>query len=209
MTVMNLERFTPENTTVVMLDHSIGFINLFRSHTIEANLKGTAALAKVALGFNTGLVVNVGKGQRPYPELIEALNGHPIITRGGEYNVFDNATVRKAVEATGRKNLAIAGLTTEGCVLYSVLGALRLGYRVALVEDATAGETREAHDMALLRMTQLGVIPTTWLSLATELQNDWEQQNTAQAYFNLIAEYSPGLNLGIQAEHAQAEHANA
>jgi nicotinamidase-related amidase len=204
-----LEPFTPENTTIVMVDHSIGFVNLFRSHTISENIRGTAALAKVARGFDTGLVVNLGKGQTPYPQLVDALGDHPIIYRGGEYNALDNTAVLKAVEKAGRPNLAIAGLTTEGCVLYTVLGALRRGYRVAVVLDATAGETREAHDIAVQRMMQLGVVPTTWLSLATELQGNWENGKTAQQYFNLIAEYSPGLHLGIQLEHQHAERANA
>jgi nicotinamidase-related amidase len=200
---------TPQNTTIMMVDHSIGFINLYRSHTIAENVRGTAALAKVARGFETGFVVNLGAGQRPYPELVAALGDHPIIMRGGEYNALDNPKVLEAVKQTGRPNLVIAGLTTEGCVMYTALGALRLGYTVAIVEDATAGETREAHEAAMLRLIQAGVIPTTWLSLATELQMDWQNQKTAQVYFSLIAEYSPGLNLGIQAEHAQAEGAHA
>jgi hypothetical protein len=76
---------------------------------------------------------------------------------------------------------------------------------VAIVEDATAGETREAHDMAIQRMIQAGVIPTTVLSFATELQADWANAKSAQAYFSMIAEASPGLNLGIQVEHANAD----
>ena len=208
MAASHSEPFTPENTTILMVDYSVGFVNLFRSHSISEHLRNTAALAKVARGLKTGLVVNLGRGQTPYPVLVDALGQHPIVYRGGEYNALDNPDVARAVEQAGRSHLAIGGLTTEGCVLYTALGALRKGYTVALVEDATAGETREAHDMALLRMIQAGVVPTTWLSLATELQNDWANGATAQAYFNLISEYSPGLSLGIQAEHARADHAN-
>ncbi len=90
-------------------------------------------------------------------------------------------------------------------MLFTVLGALRLGYAVALVEDATAGATREAHGMAFSRMTQAGVVPTTWLSFAAELQYDWANGDTAEAYSNLIAEYYPCSSLGIQAEDAAAD----
>ena len=199
-----LEPFTPQNTTIMMVDYSSGFINTFRSHDTNEHLTATVALAKTALGFKSGLVVNLGAGQKPYPQLVDALGTHSIIYRGGEYNALDNSTVRKAVEATGRKSLAIAGISTDGCVIETALGALRLGYRVALVEDATAGLTLETHNIAVQRMVQAGVVPVSWLSLATEFQMNWENKETAQAYFALIAGASPGLTMSIQAEHAAA-----
>lgn len=204
-----LEPFSPKNTTVMMVDYSTGFINTFRSHTISEHLTATVALAKTALGLHSGLVVNLGAGQTPYPQLVTALGDYPIIYRGGEYNALDNPLVRKAVEATGRTSLAIAGISTDGCVIETALGALRLGYRVALVEDATAGATRETHDIAVRRMVQAGVVPITWLCLATEFQMDWQRADTAQAYFSLIAEASPGIQMAIEAEHAKAEPVHA
>ena len=199
-----LDPFTPENTTILMVDYSVGFLNSFRSHTIGDHLTATVALAKVALGFNTGFVVNLGAGQKPYPQLAEALGDHPIIYRGGEYNALDNPEVAKAIEDTGRPRLAIGGISTDGCVIETAFGALRRGYTVGLVADATAGETRETHDLAVQRMVQAGVVPLSWLSLATELQMDWSQGDTAQAYFELIAEASPGVMASVQAEHANA-----
>ena len=199
-----LEPFTPENTTILMVDYSIGFANIYRSQSFNDNNRQAVALAKTALGFNTGFVFNLGAGQHPYPDLVKALGDHPIIYRGGEYNALEDPKVAEAVKKTGCSHLAIAGITTEGCVLYTALGALRRGYIVAIVEDATAGETREAHDMAIQRMIQAGIVPTTVLSFATELQGDWAHAKTAEAYFSMIADASPGLNLGIQAEHSKA-----
>ena len=201
------EPFTPQNTTIFMVDYSTGFINTFRSHTVSEHLTATVGLAKTAVGFKSGLVVNLGAGQTPYPQLVEALDGHPIIYRGGEYNALDNIDVRKAIEATGRKSLAIAGISTDGCVIETALGALRLGYRVALVQDATAGQTRETHDICVARMVQAGVVPISWLCLATEFQYDWENKATSGAYFSIIAQASPGLNMSIAAEHAKAAQA--
>ena len=170
-----LEPFTPENTTILMVDYSTGFVNSFRSHNVNEHITGTVALAKTAVGFHSGLVVNLGSGQTPYPQLVQALSGHPIIYRGGEYNALDNPEVLKAVKATGRNRLAIAGISTDGCVIQTVLGALRLGFDVALVEDATAGLTREDHDISVRRMMQAGAVPLSWLGLATEFQMNWER----------------------------------
>ena len=195
-----IEPFTPENTTVLMVDYSVGFVNSFRSHNVNEHVTATVALAKTALGLKSGLVVNLGSGQKPYPQLVQALGDHPIIYRGGEYNALDSPKVLEAVKKTGRQRLAIAGISTDGCVIETVLGALRLGYTVALVEDATAGQTRDTHDICVRRMIQAGAIPVTWLSLATEFQMNWEKKDTAQAYFSLIAEASPGLTMSIQTE---------
>jgi hypothetical protein len=197
-----LEPFTAENTTILMVDYSIGFLNSFRSHTINDHLGATVALAKTALGFKTGFVVNLGRGQKPYPQLLWALGDHPIIYRGGEYNALDNPDVLKAVEEANRPRIAIGGISTDGCVIETAFGALRRGYTVALVADATAGETRETHDLAVQRMVQAGVIPVSWLSLATELQMDWSKGDTAQAYFDIISFASPGVMASVQAEHS-------
>jgi hypothetical protein len=201
------EPFTPDNTTILMVDYSIGFANIFRSHSFNDNSRSAVALAKTALGFNTGFVFNLGAGQTPYPDLVKAVGNHPIIYRGGEYNALDNPKVREAVEKTGRDHLAIAGISTEGCVLYTALGAVRSGYTVAVVEDATAGETLEAHNYAMLRMIQAGIIPTTIVSFATELQNDWANQKTSGAYFQMIADAEPALKLGIDVEHSHLQAA--
>ena len=189
----------------MMVDYSAGFANIFRSHTFNDNSRAAVALAKTALGFKTGFVFNLGAGQKPYPDLVKAVGDHPIIYRGGEYNALDNPKVAEAVKKTGATHLAVAGISTEGCVLYTALGALRRGYTVAIVEDATAGETLEAHNYAMQRMIQAGVIPTTVISFATELQNDWANQKTAEAYFSMIADAEPGLKLGIDAEHANLD----
>ena len=201
MTQPILEPFTPQNTTIMMVDYSVGFVNSFRSHEVNEHITATVALAKTGLGFRSGLVVNLGAGQKPYPQLVQALGDHPIIYRGGEYNALDSPKVLEAVKKTGRQRLAIAGISTDGCVIETVLGALRLGHTVAVVEDATAGQTRDTHDICIRRMIQAGAIPVTWLSLATEFQMNWEKKDTAQAYFRLIAEASPGLTMSIQAEH--------
>ena len=141
-------------------------------------------------------------GQTPYPQLDRALGDHPIIYRGGEYNALENADVLKAVEDASRPRLVIGGISTDGCVIETAFGALRRGYTVGLVADATAGETLETHELAVQRMVQAGVVPLSWLSLATELQYDWSTGDTAQAYFEIIAEASPGIMASVQSEHA-------
>lgn len=39
----------------------------------------------------------------------------PFIKRNGEVNAWDNLDFRKAVEATGRKQVVLGGIVTEVC----------------------------------------------------------------------------------------------
>ena len=43
------------------------------------------------------------------------------------------------LRSVGVSKLFIAGLTTDFCILYTVLDALRLGYEIRVIEDAVAG----------------------------------------------------------------------
>ncbi len=43
------------------------------------------------------------------------------------------------LRSVGASELFIAGLTTDFCILYTVLDALRLGYTIRVIEDAVAG----------------------------------------------------------------------
>lgn len=52
----------------------------------------------------------------PLPkEILEMYPDAPLIKRNGEVNAWDNPDFRKAVEATGKKQLIIAGITTDVC----------------------------------------------------------------------------------------------
>jgi nicotinamidase-related amidase len=105
-------------------------------------------------------------------ELREALPGVLEIDRT-TMNSWEDPEFRAAVERTGRKKLILAGLWTEVCVAFPALDALRAGYQVYVVVDAIGGVSRTAHESAMQRMVQAGVIPISVLGLACELQRDW------------------------------------
>jgi len=54
----------------------------------------------------------------PLPkEIIEMHPNAPYIRRNGEVNARDNPESKAAVEATGRKQVILAGIVTEVCTL--------------------------------------------------------------------------------------------
>lgn len=97
----------------------------------------------------------------PLAEVVmEAL---PAGTRVHDKRVFglaQQADILAAVEATGRRELVLAGLETDVCIAHSALGLLDLGFRVAIPEDAT-GSPPPHHQAGLARLAAAGAILTT------------------------------------------------
>ncbi|WP_318274145.1 isochorismatase family protein [Streptomyces mirabilis] len=79
----------------------------------------------------SSLVVTNGLPSKPsgplYPQLLDVLVDQPVIERPGFFNCFSDEAFAEAVRQTGRRKLVIGGVSTEGCVLQTVLGALREG----------------------------------------------------------------------------------
>jgi nicotinamidase-related amidase len=196
------ERLTPENTTVVLIDHAVGFANLLGSTDTGTHVNNVVGLAKTATLFGSGLVVTNGLPGKPsgplYPELLAVLGDHPVIERAGATNAFADDAFAAAVRATRRTRLAVAGVSTEGCVLQSVLGALRDGYEVFVVVDATGSITQETHQVAVQRMTAAGATPITWFSLAGEFEYD-HRSPSAPLFQQLMREHVPSMAKGVQA----------
>jgi hypothetical protein len=179
---VDIERRTPGNTAIVLIDYVTGFANLFRSQSVQENVSGAVALAKT-------------------PAVI---GDHPVIHRGGSFDAFDFPGFEAAVAETGMRHLVIAGLMTEGCILHTTLGALRRDYTVSLVIDATAGENAVIHDAAVTRLLQLGVVPVSWLSFASELQRTYDNADTVGIYFDVQMQ-APGFAKNLNTLAARAE----
>ena len=85
------------------------------------------------------------------------------------FNCCGEPDIVRAVADLGRRQLAVAGGETDVCVLQSVLGLLREGYDVFLLEDVLFSS--EPHTgPALRRMERAGAIPSTVKTLNYELR---------------------------------------
>jgi nicotinamidase-related amidase len=157
---MDIERRTAGNTAIVLIDYVTGFAPMIRSQTVAENAAGGRALLQTANTFGVPLVVSVGPRNDPrgalYPEIAKVVGEHPVVHRGLSFDAFDDEGFTSAVAALGRKHLVVAGLMTDGCVMHTVLSALRAGYEVSVIVDATASESAAAHSAALARFTQTG-----------------------------------------------------
>ncbi|MGW5110318.1 isochorismatase family protein [Nocardia sp. NPDC004123] len=183
---MDIEVRTPENTCIVLIDYVSGFAPLIASQTVAENVSGGRALAQTALAYGIPLIVSVGPEHDPrgvlYPEIAEVLGDHLVQHRGLSFDAFEDEEFAAAVMATGRRHLVIAGLMSDGCVMHTTMSALRRDYGVSIVADATASTSLTAHHSAMARFTQLGVVPRTWMSLASEFQKSYANTETLTEY---------------------------
>jgi nicotinamidase-related amidase len=66
-----------------------------------------------------------------------------------------------------------------------------------MVADASGGTTKEAHDYAMQRMIQAGVVPMTWQQVLLEWQRDWARRDTYNAVMDIVREHSGAYGMGV------------
>jgi nicotinamidase-related amidase len=146
---------TPTNAAVTFIDYQPEQFAGVHSMDRDELLINVTLLGRVATAFRLPVVLStvyVSHGMSgTNQELVEALPGVAEIDRT-TMNSWEDPDFRAAIDRTNRKALIIAGLWTEVCVAFPALDALREGFRVYFVADAT---------------------PISVLALACELQRDW------------------------------------
>lgn len=118
------EPFTPQTTALALIDHQVGTMQLIKNIPLEDAKRNAIALAKMAKIFGMPVVMTSSQEDRVQGPLIPELNElHPEafearIRRPGVVNAWAYAPFREAVEATGRKTLVMAGVTTDVCLVF-------------------------------------------------------------------------------------------
>ena len=78
-----------------------------------------------------------------------------------------------AVRTSGRRQLVLSGIATDVGVALTALSALRDGFQVAILTDVCGTISERVEQTALMRLSQAGVVLTTWSSFAGEIQRDY------------------------------------
>ena len=80
------------------------------------------------------------------------------VKRAGIVNAWKAPAFKAAVEATERKNLILAGVTTDVCLVYPSISAVEDGYSVQAVMDASGSRYDISEETSRRRMERAGVI---------------------------------------------------
>lgn len=200
MNKSSLELLTPSNCTVILIDHQPQMFFGVESANRETIINNVVGLAKAAKIFKvptilTTVAANTFSGPL-IPQLQDVFPEQKPIDRT-TMNSWEDKNFLAAVEKTGRKKLVIAALWTEVCLAFPAICAIQAGYDVYAVVDASGATTTEAHNMAIQRMIQVGVIPVTWVQVFCEWQRDWARQETYVPVMNLAKEHAGAYGLGV------------
>jgi nicotinamidase-related amidase len=201
MTDPKLDLLTPANSQVIFIDQQPQMAFGVQSVDRQTLKNNVVALAKAAKVFGVPAAITsveeLGFSGHTYPELLAVFPEHPILERTS-MNAWDDRKVRDALAEAGRKKLVVSGLWTEVCNNSFALSAmLEGGYEIYMVEDASGGTSKAAHDYAMLRMIQAGVVPVTWQQVMLEWQRDWARKATYDAVVAIVQEHSGAYGMGI------------
>ncbi|KAI0698711.1 hypothetical protein C8Q76DRAFT_633953 [Earliella scabrosa] len=165
----------------------------------------------LAVIIRTETVDGHGTGPKgPLPQKIIAM--HPnasFIGRSGKANTWDNADFRKAVEATGKKQMIIASIAIRVYTPLPSAFALSLveaGYIVFANSDASGTFNRNTTHDAIDRMGAAGVQVLSMFSVAGELMRDWRNTPGAPGMLPFFDKYMPEYAVHACAHDAAVEN---
>ena len=201
---------TADNAAVVFIDHQpqmlFGVANIDRQQLVN----NVVMLAKAAREFEVPSILTAVETESfsgyIWPQLMNVFPGQQPIERTG-MNSWDDPAFKTAIEATGRKNIVVAGLWTEVCVAWPTLNMIDEGYNVYVVEDACEATSAMAHEAAIRRVVQAGAVPITTVATVLEFQRDWGRRDHYDALMNIFREHAGAYGSGIEYAYSMVHKA--
>lgn len=198
---MKTELLNPQNSAVIFIDHqpqmTFGVANIDR----QVLFNNVLLLAKAAKIFKVPTILTTVETKsfsgNMWPQLLDIFPDQEPIERSSMNSWEDNKFVA-AVQATGKKKLIMAALWTEVCLAFPALEAIKAGYEVYAVEDASGGTSKVAHDAAMRRIEQAGAVPVTSLQVLLEFQRDWAHKETYDEVIEIVKEHCGAYGQGVE-----------
>jgi len=199
-----LELLTPQNSQLIFIDQQPQMAFGVQSIDRQTLKNNVVALAKSAKAFRVPTTITTvetaGFSGHTYPELLAVFPEQVLLERSS-MNSWDDQNVRDALAINaeqGRKKIVVAGLWTEVCNLSFALSCMKdTDYEIYMVADASGGTSVEAHQYAMDRMVQVGVVPVTWQQVLLEWQRDWARKETYNATLDIVKEHSGAYGIGV------------
>lgn len=200
---MNYEKFSADTAALLLIDHQVGTMQLIKNIDRELAAKQSIALAKMAKILNMPVVLTSSQennAQGPLlPEIAEILPEayEARIKRPGVVNAWAYPDFHNAVLVTGRKQLIMAGVTTDVCLIFPAIDAAREGFAVQAVMDASGSPSDLSEEFSRQRMHDAGVVLTATNTLMAEIAQDWSTPTGQQLIGLLFSDVFPALGAGI------------
>jgi len=146
------------DTVLVVVDTQPGFF-VHDDPETEAAVQRAVWLAAIARRLSIPVAVTEEAPEREgatEPRLLQQVPDARVFTKRS-FGLAEQAEIVDAISATGRRTAVLMGFETDVCVSQSAIGLRDLGFRVAVVADASYTQTARQHEHGLRRMAQAGV----------------------------------------------------
>jgi len=184
----------PRDTAFLFIDHQSGFLQTITHVSLAELRRNVGVLAKVAHTIQAPVIFTgidtSGSAGPVIPEIKDDAPGAIFIDRKFEINAWQNEAFLNAVKRTGKRTLVISGIWTSVCATFPALSALDDGFKVYAVTDACGDITLQAHETAIQRWQQAGIMPVSVNSIAAEMQQTWNRLD-ADKFRSIYTELSP------------------
>jgi nicotinamidase-related amidase len=171
--------FKPDTSALLLIDYQVGTLQLAKTTPGDEALRNAVILAKAAKVLGIPIVITSSQEdhvqgptderfKRVVPEAYEKR-----IKRSGVIDAWQDVNFRSAVEATGRRQLIMAAITTDICLVFPAISAVENGYEVQAVMDASSSPYQINEDISRRRMERAGVVLTVTTTMTAELVGNW------------------------------------
>src|SRR5215213_1303616 len=172
------------DSVFLLLDHQSGLFQTVKDVSVTELRNNTVMLAKLATLLKIPVITTASEPNGPngplMPEIHQFAPHAVYVPRKGEVNAWDNEDFVKAVQATGKKTLIMAGVWTSVCVMFPALDAKAAGYKVYAVIDASGDPSELASRTTLARFIQAVVVPTSANAVLSEIHRTWNRPEAAE-----------------------------
>jgi nicotinamidase-related amidase len=171
--------FKPDTAALLLIDFQVGTLQLARTTSGDEALRNAVILAKAAKVLGMPIVITSSQEDRvqgPTDERFKRIVPEAYekrIKRSGVIDAWQDLNVRRAVEATGRRQLIMAAITTDICLIFPSISAVEAGYEVQAVMDASSSPYQINEDISRRRMERAGVVMTVTTTMTAELVGNW------------------------------------
>jgi nicotinamidase-related amidase len=196
-------RFSAETSALLLIDHQVGTMQLIKNIDRELVAKQSIALAKMAKILDMPVVITASQEDRAQGPILSTIaeilpKAHAVrVKRPGVVNAWAYPDFRNAVLATGRKNLIMAGVTTDVCLIFPAIDAALEGFAVQAVMDASGSPSELSEAFSRQRMHDAGVVLTATNTLIAEIAQDWSTPAGQQLITLLFSDVFPALGVSI------------
>ncbi|KAJ4357399.1 uncharacterized protein N0V89_001974 [Didymosphaeria variabile] len=189
------ERLSKNDSMLLILDLQVGLYQVARDWDPTLYRENVMAHAELGKVFDLPVVMTTSAQQGPNgplpKEILEMYPDAPLIKRQGEVDAWDNADFRAAIKATGKKQIIIAGITTDVCTAFLALSLRAEGYSVFANIEASGTYSQLVRDTANSRMQQAGVQLVSMFAIVCDLMRDWRNVPGAKEVLPYLDKYLP------------------